>query len=79
MCERNLFADRGKAPCGGEGAPTGSVVPTTARQVIGSDFSSPVRCRYAPRIAGFCGNRTLRLSLLPLCRQVPAPHKGSPW
>ena len=41
--ERNRFADRGKAPCGGEGASTGSVVPTSARRVIGSDFSSPAR------------------------------------
>ena len=32
----------------------------------------------APRIAGFCGNRTLRLSLLPLCRQLPAPLGGNP-
>ena len=40
---RNRLADRGTAPCGGEGASTGSVVPTAARQVIGSDFSSPAR------------------------------------
>ena len=41
--KRNLFADRGKAPCGGEGASTGRVVPSAARQVIGSDFSSSAR------------------------------------
>ena len=41
--ERNRFADRGIAPCGGDGASTGKVVPTSARQVIGSDFSSPAR------------------------------------
>ena len=41
--ERNRLADRGKAPCGGEGASTGIVVPSAARQVIGSDFSSPAR------------------------------------
>ena len=40
---RNRLADRGKAPCGGDGASTGRGVPTAARQVIGSDFSSPAR------------------------------------
>ena len=40
---RNRFADRGKAPCGGDGASTGNVVSTSARRVIGSDFSSPAR------------------------------------
>ena len=40
---RNRFADRGRVPCGGEGAPTGREVPTSARRVIGSDFSSPAR------------------------------------
>ena len=40
---RNRLADRGKAPCGGEGVSTGSVVPTSARRVIGSDFSSSAR------------------------------------
>ena len=40
---RKRLADRGKAPCGGEGAPTDTVVPTAARQVIGRDFSSPAR------------------------------------
>ena len=40
---RNRFADRGRAPCGGEGASTDTVVPASARQVIGSDFSSPAR------------------------------------
>ena len=40
---RKRLADRGRVPCGGEGASTGSVVPTAARRVIGSDFSSPAR------------------------------------